>query len=417
MAENQGGSPLFNNIMGQLKKAQADYSGKPPEIGNAGLPPGLEGATAQLTKCEFGKYAQGANIGKPYFMAMGTVLTPENFKGRKVAGLQTKIGPIPLCDTPTATGKNKTFADHYGTFRNELLKLDLNIDKVPADANWENVMRQLMKRLVDAGTQFFFRTWKGRDTKTVEQGGKWYVYNVDDNTGKTTGAPIHAGSYPSQQVAKVKHPGADRESQVVHEWNGKVEPVAPEVSGAVVDHEASPTEPQAPYTLTPENEFNQPAPQPRQSAPPSSPPAPPVQEAPADTPSEDETLEELIAKAKAGNQEAIDKLVLLSTSLGIEEATIIDAPNWDAVEAMIMEASAALGSTEEEALPEPQFKVGQVYSYAPWNGRLKKKGTPVECSVEQVFSDNGSTTVNLKNLTDGKTIYKGVKAEELTPAS
>lgn len=127
------------------------------------LPPGIENGIAELTMTKIGIYKDGDNKGKPFFMAMGTVLQPEEHYGRKIGGRTTKIGPEPLCDTPKATGKRKTLGDHISWAMNQARLLGLETHNMANLAQFQAGLELLNK--ANPKVQFSFRTWQGKPTK------------------------------------------------------------------------------------------------------------------------------------------------------------------------------------------------------------------------------------------------------------
>ena len=83
------------------------------------------------------------------------------------------------------------------------------------------------------------------------------------------------------------------------------------------------------------------------------------------------------------------------------------ADNWTAVAEALKEAGGE-PVAEEEAAEDTEWipEKGQVYLYKPAGSKKA-----VECEVLAVFPDKNS--LNLKNLDDGKTQYKGVKWGDL----
>lgn len=147
----------------------------------ASLPAGIENGTAELSSIQIGHYKNGTDKGKPFFMASGTVLTPEEFDGAPIKGLRTQIGPMKLFDYTTGNGDVKTQEEQVAKMLNELRKLGLDTNQYDsADA-----LVAVFPQMVKAGIVFRFRTWKG--------------------------APATEGKYKG------------KEPQVQHVWNGTVD--------------------------------------------------------------------------------------------------------------------------------------------------------------------------------------------------
>ena len=174
-------------------------------------------------------------------------------------------------------------------------------------------------------------------------------------------------------------------SRINHSWEGVVEE-----DGQAIDPDAGVTEE---ATSEPEAE----------------------PEAEPEVEQEDNGLDALAEKADSGDKKAQVAMDKRAAAAGVESEAA-EAPSYaDAVE-IIRAAEAGAGSeSEPEAEPE-EFKPekGEVYLYRPLDVKTKKPvKTPVECSVEAVFKNE---TVNLKNLDDGKTIYKAVPFSKLEQA-
>jgi hypothetical protein len=128
-----------------------------------------------------------------------------------------------------------------------------------------------------------------------------------------------------------------------------------------------------------------------------------------DSPVEDDGLDTLLEAANAADADAQNAITDRAKAAGAFDE-VDSAPDWDTAVQIIREAEAnGNGSTEAEA-PEadaPQVpQKGEVYSYKP-----PKMRKPLDCEVTAVFE--AKRLVNLKNLADGKTIYKSVPFAEL----
>ncbi len=204
MPAKTGSSGLMAKLGQKLVKSHEAHKADETKFGAGGdLPAGIEGGVAQLVSCKFGQYKDGDNKGEYFFMAAGIVKEPKVVEGMRIEGLRTQIGPEPMCDTPKATGKRKTFDDHYAWVLNELRKLGINTSEVSG----ENI-EEVAKALEESKPHFRFRTWKGRKNET--------------------------GPYK------------DREPRVQHEWRGLAEYVEGEggAESGVVDETAAESETQ-----------------------------------------------------------------------------------------------------------------------------------------------------------------------------
>lgn len=207
----QKGSSVFAKLGERGRAAHSAAAQNPVTVGNAGLPAGIENGIAQLVDIHFGEYKDGPNKGKPFFMASAIVVQPTEIDGVPIAGLRTQIGPEPLCDTPQATGKRKTFQDHYDWMINQIgLVLGVQPGQT-VEIGFDDV-ESTCANLVAEAPYIRFRTWKGQK--------------------QTTG------------------PFANREPRVQHEWNGRIEYSPTNDPGAGVT-DAAPTD-QPPF-----DEFNQ----------------------------------------------------------------------------------------------------------------------------------------------------------------
>lgn len=167
MAKQTSKSGLAGKLGDKGRKAVASHKDDDVDLGFGGeLPPGIEGGIAQLTRCWFDQYKEGKNKGEYYFMAMGTVLEPKTFTNKETKevinceGRQTKIGPIPLCDTTSQAGKTTTLDDHMGRVLNEMRKLGVDTKEIGLD-DLESTAEQLQTE----APIFKFRTWVGKATE------------------------------------------------------------------------------------------------------------------------------------------------------------------------------------------------------------------------------------------------------------
>lgn len=398
---------LAQKLGAKLTQAHNKAKDEPAKVGSARLPAGIEGGVAKLESLKIDLYEKGDYKDQPYFLARGTVISPETHEGRPIKGLGTQIGPIPLCNTP---GKTKaTFAEHYADFLNALKLLGVDTAATEGDMTPEEVeefLNTAMAELVNPDnppTFFIFRTWKGSKTELVQRQGKWYAVQ---------GTKTRGGPFASKEEGQKKFPYADRESMVTEEWNGRCE--APEGFGGAAPMDDETGGP-APDEAPPE----EPAPE-----------EPEADEAPQEEPSADEgpDLDALVAAADkdpagktAKGKEACKALIDLALSLGIEKDAVTGADNWAAVAEMILEIQGALESgagdeeapTEDEEPPaeEPQEPVkGTVVKWC-WKTKEgkpmvdPKTKKPLRPSDHEILSVNVKTqTVTLKNGASDKTV-------------
>jgi len=125
------------------------------------LPAGIEGGIAELSECKFDVFKTGDSKGEYYFSASGTVISPRSIKNEEgetihIEGLQTRIGPEPLCETPSRS--RKTLEEHLGWINNHVKMLGAESD------NWE-ILEEVLAALKQQAPRFKFRTWQGNPTE------------------------------------------------------------------------------------------------------------------------------------------------------------------------------------------------------------------------------------------------------------
>lgn len=156
-------TPISKRLGTKGKQAAKKHMGDETRVGNAELPPGIENGKARVTKVMFGQYKDGDNKGKDFFMATAVVLEPKKFDGLKVEGLQTRIGPEPLCDTPKAQGKRKTLEDHLDQVLNYFRLMGVDTKKLDFDD--EYVYENTAQLIEEEKPVISFRTWQGQATE------------------------------------------------------------------------------------------------------------------------------------------------------------------------------------------------------------------------------------------------------------
>lgn len=354
MPVKQGMSPLARKLAA-LDGAVKKHANDPTEMGRVDLPPGIKNGVARVVKCYFGEVAQGKqNAGELFFRAEAVVVEPEFLKvdGRdmKVRGLRTSIMEM-VCDTTTKGTPPKTTskAEHVANVLNELRKMGVSTNDLEKGADLEVVCEQVTQ----AKPYINFSTSPR--------------YDMNDRT-KVTGA--------------------------WENWNG-TEGLEDYVEGGgdgVQDETGGTTDDAGEPTADDMD--------------------PPPPAADADGPD----LDSLAERADGGDADAIGELVNLAEAGGIDTA---DGSDWansasyaDAVE--LIKAAGTDAQTEE---PEPTFEPekGKVYSFHPVVKDAKGKETiakkAVEVQVTAVYKK--SETVDLKNLTNPKLVYKGVAWDKL----
>lgn len=327
---------------------------------NASLPSGIEGGVAKLITCKFDIYKEGDNKGKPYFRAEGIVVAPKDVDGIPLQGLRTSI-MHPMCDT-TSNGKTTTFESHLEKVYNHLRLLGVNTAEIdPSD------LEDVAETLQESQPYFRFRTWKGEPTKM----------------------------YPNPRVNQV--------------WNGIIKDYVEEDSTEEVVEDdtavvADEPEPEPVKTVTKTTKAKEPE---KKVAATKKVVTKPIYSL--------ENLDKTLEAANSDDGDAQEALSNIAVEVGLTEDEANDAPSWQALYELIKEKTdassgdSAEGTSEENGEEEEQVPTpeqGDVYQYQP-----KGAKKPIECQVTKV--DEDTKTVNLKNMVDNKTVYKGVAFKEL----
>lgn len=347
--------------------------------GGSDLPAGIESGIAQVVDCKFSQYKEGDLKGEYFFYARAIVKEPTEVRGIPVRGLSTQIGPEPICDTPKSTGKRKTIEDHYAWALNELRKLGVNTAEIGFDD-----VEACAAAVKEAKPHTRFRTWKGARHDIEQKNGQWVVYATDE-AGKKGDKPVE--TFKTEAAAKAKYPYAGRDSRVQHDWRGACE-YGGETASEVEDNtggEAAVEETFPDEVVTEET-----------------------------TQATSLDFDTLIEAANGGDEDAQKQLQAAALEAGASQEDVDNAPDWSAV-ANLAQAQA---TEEEQPAEETPFKpaVREVYFFKPTvkdakSGKLVKAKKSVECEVKAV--DEKGETVNLLNLDDKKTQYKGVKWADL----
>lgn len=327
-------SGLADRLGKKLRDAHNKHKDDETRLGGGGdLPAGIEGGVAQLIKAGFGQYKEGPNQGKDYYMARFVVKSPFDFNGEKIEGRQFNIGPLPLCDTPNAKGKKRTFDDHYDFFLNELRLEGIET----ADLN-EDDLEAAVAQLEEDQPHIKFRTWQGQPTE----------------------------AFPNPRV--------NVENRGVCEYNGQVHDEVEDNSGGE-EPEADEPEPDEP-----------------------------------EAEEQEEDVQDLAKRADRKNSDkaAAARLVDIAKELGVDYEA---ADDWAGVAEAIEEARAGGSSGAADSDWEPS--VEEVYLYTPpgKDPKTKRAYKAVECEVIKVYGK--TKKCDLKNLDDGKTIYKVVPWDQL----
>lgn len=385
--------------------------GKSVELNFGGqLPGGIENGVAQLRELKIGQYAPDTKLaGKPYFLGQAVVIFPVELSGQKIAGLFTRIGPEPLCDTLDRAGQNsrKSFQDHFDWMVQHLKQLGWRSETLQARSaqEMESFLLAAMKALCQTAPYFRFRTWKGKKTVIERDAdGKLYCFDEDDK-GNRKRIP-GKGPYLSEQVAKVHNPYAGRDPLVQHVWGEVLPGYRPAPRQDVQDD----TGDDFSTSYTPANNgsgsagtdaasFNE----------------FPEKDAPREEDKWRQLLDELVQRAEARDEQAQDELNERALNAGWSHDDVLSATNWNAVAAMIRNPRRheSTDANDEEDAPSASAAdsgapaVGSVMNYRPLDAKTKKPARRlVECEVMAV--DASAKTAELKSLRDGKTVYAAV---------
>lgn len=396
-------SGLMAKMGGDLRAAHEAHKGDETDYGSFGsLPEGIDGGVAQLFEIKFEQYKEGQNKGMYYFSAAGTVVSPEEVKGVRVAGKQTRIRE-PLGNTPN--NSRKTIADHIAWIYNQLRLLGVDTANMEVDD-----LEATCAALVEAAPFFSFRTWKGAKQTTGQYAGQeprvqhtWegrVDYTPDEDAGGVDEVPEPPP--PARPKAAAK-PAANGTSGPVR-TAGATATVAPSAKAppAKAAPAKAPVATSAPAKPTPKG-------------PAKSPPAP-VSDNTFDDMGD---LSSLAARATADDEEAQNQLREFAITAGATDEEVDNAPSWDyVVEKMILktpdapEPSGGTDATEPADEGDDQIKVTYVYKFRPIDKKTRKPAkTAIEVEVEAV--DPESRTADILSLVDRKTRWEGVSWDAL----
>lgn len=166
MAEQQQVSGLFAKLGGRLAAANAQSVGKPVELSNRRLPPGIRNGIAKLQSMQYkvqerddGKTPKG----EMYWVAAAVVMSPEMHNGEKIVGKQTIIS-IPMCDTPKKGMREaKSFSEYYKEMRDHIVSLGIDdcreTDPQKIDQYWLAAMKALTNPKHPVYVSFSTRGW------------------------------------------------------------------------------------------------------------------------------------------------------------------------------------------------------------------------------------------------------------------
>jgi hypothetical protein len=163
-----GLSSLLGTAGKRAVKAHSGDEVRMPAGGFIDLPAGVNGV-AQLASFKLGKYKQGDNKGKPFWMATGVVVSPKTVtvdgEKIKIEGARTKIGPNPLCETTnSSTGEVSSLDDKIDRMLNELRKFGVDTSEMGEPDDIE----QGWLALVEEAPYFNFSTWSKKKQKKTD---------------------------------------------------------------------------------------------------------------------------------------------------------------------------------------------------------------------------------------------------------
>lgn len=355
MATQRAKSGLAGKLGAKGRESFDQHKSDDTTFGIGGLPGGIVSGIAQVVDCKFDVYKQGDNEGEYFFYAAAVVVSPNSVKTKdgevRVKGQRTSIME-PMCDTVSKSGKGRQSVDeHLQWVLNEMRKLGVETSELGFDD-----LESTAAAIKESGVYTKFST--------------------------------------RQSAATVEYP----DPKVWEEWKGVITDYIPSEEDAVEDEtqEESP-KPTKPVVKPQTKAVTKPATKPTAKKA----PEPEPEEAEDDIPFD---LDQLGEAADGGDTAAQATLAGQAKLFNIDSDS---ADNWTAVAEALKEAGSPAGEEaasdeETEWVPEK----GQVYLYKPAGAKK-----PVECEVLAVFPDKNS--LNLKNLDDGKTQYKGVKWGDL----
>lgn len=351
MPANRVQSGLVAKYGKKIGDAVKTHANDEIDYGFQRLPAGITNGVAKLTKAYFAEYKNGTNKGEFYFRAEGVVVEPES---------------VMVNGTPMAVqGLTTSIMEPVCTTTTQANKVTTQ------DEHIASVMNE-MKKL---GGQF-----QGGGAEELEA---------------MAAALAEAGPYFRFSTSpRAPRPGSNDPPGVWENWYGikgleNYEP--PQAGGAVRDNTGG-------GRAASINGKHATAAEPE----------------PADEYREDGDIDSLAERAAADDKEAQVQLKEHAVNAGWDADEVDNADSWDDVLNMVKNPKEG-GGEEAEEPQEEQIKVGDVYKYRPAvkgpGGKETKAKKAVEAKVTAINAKAG--TVDLKNLTDGKSIYKAVPVGEL----
>lgn len=397
MPMQQQNSSFAASLGGGLARANEECKGKPLDLGQRRLPPGIRNAVAKLQHM-YTKISESDNgqtpKGKPFFRASASVVTKE-WNGEKIEGMITQC-IIPLCATVIKrdTGEEVVpFTTHFNRFRSLFESLGI---KQPTGPQYD-VKEGMTDEQVNA------------QSKNIEA----YYFSAMKALTDPKNPPVFI-EFSTRGYKSKKKPGESqeaydrREPMVIEEWHGRANPesvanINAAHSPAAGFREAPPATNGPPVRYTPEPEadggaFNE------------------MEETPTS-----ETLEEEVERlvniaveegSDGPTEEAKDaqvRLEELAKRAGWTEEQIVDPPppftnDWQGVGEMVL--SPPSDEPHEDEDNGPPLGSEWLFTKRDTKGnkmkdRSKKDLPPIKVKVKSVDTGNQTCIVATE---DGKPI-------------
>lgn len=401
---------LAARVRTRADKAMAKHATDEVDFGFLALPGGISAGIAKLDKMGLEEVKTGDNKGAVRWFAIGTVVEPEFVTSKdgqeiEVRG-RTTSQRITLADTKNSKGEIVPFEENFNRALNEVKKF-VEPGTFTEDDDFETFMN-VCAQLEEEEPCFHFST---RESAAV---GK-YPARVWETWSGVKGLENYV---PDLSSATNDESGTDEEEETEEEE--EPETVAPQ----------KPT-PKPKGKPVPPKPVTKPAPKPAPAKPESKAPEKPVagkKGKPVSKPEpepEEETvpfdefqdLDSLIEAAMADDDDAQAKLEEMAVSAGIDEESIANADDWEAVGELIRSAGSgeegeeseaeAEEESEEEEESEPVVPVlGDVFSYQGENGKPSK--------VKVTMVNTKKEIVNVRDLKSKKEL-RGISFSDLMP--
>lgn len=354
--QKQTASGLFAKIgKDKLKKAFNAHKADETTFGNMGdPPPGIENGIAKLVDARFDRYKAGTKLaGEYYFYLAGVIVEPKTFTDKLGNTTKTEGLRVSFIEPVCDTPEAKTKT----TIDDHIAVVTNEMRKLgveTAELEAED-LETAVAALKESAPFFKFRTWMGEATK----------------------------EYPNPRVntnwlGKCDEPEGASESGVDDE------------TGAVAENSGGGDDA----------------------------PSEPVSEA-GETGGDDiaALVETAVNGAAPDDEAAQNRLKELALEAGVDQDSIDNAADWQAVADLI---TAGAAPPAEETPWEPVK--GDIYRYSPIDPKTKKPFTDPKTKkakfidVEVTAVDKKTSTVSLKDVDTGKVVYKSVKWDALEAA-